>query len=191
MDILALAYKLSARFKVSKFGEGFKISKKEGFFIYLFQSVSVGALTAFGLSFTNLSPLVMGGIIGTVLPALVTAYYIWYLASELFRKGEIEDDDYKGLLLFFSCITAASAAIGVGLVAAASAYSITTGTVSSGVAIGVLSPVIGLFVALAILAATFKVTEKVNEYIVSPVIEKVKGCFSSQERNDNSNACCP
>ncbi|WCR53655.1 MAG: hypothetical protein PG981_000677 [Wolbachia endosymbiont of Ctenocephalides orientis wCori] len=133
----------------------------------------------------------MGGIIGTVLPALVTACYIWYLASELFRKGEIGDDGYKGLLLFFSCVTAASAAIGVGLVTAASAYGITTGTVSAGAAIGMLSPVIGLFVALAILAATFKVTEKVNEYIVSPVVEKIKGCFSSQERNDNGSSYYP
>lgn len=186
--MLALTYlNYCEAFKVSKFGEGFKISKKTGFLIYLFQSASIGALTAFGLSFTNLSPLVMGGIIGTVLPALVMGCYVGHLASELFRKGEIEDDDYKGLLLFFSCITAASAAIGVVLVAAASAYGITTGTVSSGVAIGVLSPVIGLFVALAILKTAFKV----NEYMVSPVIEKVKGCFSSQERNDNSNSCYP
>lgn len=135
---------------------------------------ATGALTAFGLSFINLSPLVMGGIIGAALPALITVYYMCHLASELFREGEINDDGYKGKLFRCSCLTAASAAVGMGIVAAASAYGVTTGTVLAGAAIGALSPIIG-----------FLATEKVNEYIISPVVEKVKGCFSSPEREED------
>lgn len=161
------------------------MSKKKDFLIYSGISAGIGALTAFGLSFTNLSPLVVGGIIGAATPALFTALCGGCLVFKFFDEGKIKDNNYKSISFFLGCIVAASAAVGAGLVAAASAYGITAGTVLAGAVIGVLSSAIGLFAACAI----FTAVEKVTKYIISPVIEQIKGCFSSQERNDNSSSC--
>lgn len=152
------------------------MSKKKDFLIYSGISASVGALTAFGLSFTNLSPLVVGGIIGTAFPALFMICYMGKLLYDICKEGEIEDD-YKSELFFLGCVITVSAAVGAGIVAAASAYGITTGTVLAGAVIGMLSSIIGIFSALAI----FTAVEEVSEDIESPVIEKVKERSSSQK----------
>lgn len=113
----------------------------------------IGALTGLGLSFTALSPLVIGGIIAAVPIILLTAYSI--CMGQLSKKG----------LFKFACICIASAAIGVGLAAAATAIfpgaMLGLGSAAlAGAAIGAIALIVGMVVA-----------EKVNEYIISPIIE--------------------
>ncbi|WP_241654148.1 hypothetical protein [Wolbachia endosymbiont of Laodelphax striatellus] len=81
---------------------------------------TIGALTGLGLSFTALSPLVMGGIVGSIAPALITALLAGRILYQFYKKDSIEKDD-KDNFVFGSIITPASAAIGVGLAAAATA----------------------------------------------------------------------
>ena len=150
------------------------MSQKKDFLVYSVVSASIGALIAFGLSFTNVSPLVMGGIIGATLPALAMFWAIGYLACVLFSEGKLRNKD---ALFFFGSVTIASAAVGVGLAVVTSACGVKTGTVLTGAAIGALSPVIGFFAFWAM----FTAAERVNEYMVSPVVEKVKECLSLQE----------
>ena len=74
-------------------------------------ATSIGALTGLGLSFTALSPLVMGGIIAAVSAALLACKFIY-------NKKFSKESFFIG-----ACLCAASFATGVGLAAAATAIS--------------------------------------------------------------------
>ncbi|MDR3131949.1 MAG: DUF3482 domain-containing protein [Rickettsiales bacterium] len=136
----------------------------------------LGGLTGLGLSFTALSPLVIGGIVAAVPLILLNA---WLVYDDV-RKGEFRKED----LFAAACICVAGAAIGVGLAAAATAIfpgaMLGAGSAAlTGAVIGAIAPIAGILATEYIIAP---IAEKVNEYILSPMIEKVKGCFSSQEQ---------
>ncbi|MGL9778873.1 MAG: hypothetical protein ACR5K5_01140 [Wolbachia sp.] len=123
-----------------------------------------GALTGLGLSFTALSPLVIGGIVGSIIPACFAGVLIVKLLYKFFKKDPIEKDD-KEAILSRIIVTSASAAIGVGLAAAATPGAM-LGMGSAalvGATIGVIAPIAGL--------ATLLAARKVNEHIISPIIE--------------------
>ncbi|MBR9983160.1 MAG: hypothetical protein MUP48_00405 [Wolbachia endosymbiont of Homalodisca vitripennis] len=135
-------------------------------------ATSIGALAGLGLSFTTLSPLVMGGIVASV-PAALFSIIIY---NQNFSKKN-----------FFigACLCAASFATGVGLAAATMAIfpGATLGIGSAalaGAVIGVIAPI----AAFCATAATKFAAEKVSEYIISPIVEKVKSCFSSKEEGN-------
>lgn len=71
----------------------------------------IGALTGLGLSFTALSPLVIGGIIAAIPVILLAAFLI----CNSVKKGEFSKEDLFGS----ACLCVTSAAIGVSLAAAA------------------------------------------------------------------------
>ncbi|WP_353273446.1 hypothetical protein [Wolbachia endosymbiont (group A) of Agelastica alni] len=142
----------------------------------------IGAFTGLGLSFTALSPLVIGGIVGSITPALIAAFCAVALLCKFCTKDPIEKDNKENTLLFVIG-TLASAAIGVGLAAAATAIfpgaMLGMGSAAlAGATIGVIAPIAGLFATMAIIFAA----EKVNEYIISPIVE----CFSSKEKGYES-----
>ncbi|SRR6266576_2723734 len=128
------------------------------FLLMLYGAASVtGALTGLGLSFTALSPLVIGGIIAAV-PAILLAAFCAVQEKEFSKEA----------LFFFACICVA---IGVGLAAGVTAIfpgaMLGMGSAAlAGATIGVIAPIAGLLVA-----------GKVNEYIISSIIEH----FSSKE----------
>ncbi|WP_353285159.1 hypothetical protein [Wolbachia endosymbiont (group A) of Beris morrisii] len=139
----------------------------------------IGAFTGLGLSFTALSPLVIGGIVGSITPALIAAFCAVVLLCKFCTKDPIEKDNKENILLFVIG-TLASAAIGVGLAAAATAIfpGAMLGMESAALAgaiIGVIAPIVGI---LATQCVIFPIAEKVNEYIISPIVE----CFSSKEK---------
>ncbi|MGL9779885.1 MAG: hypothetical protein ACR5K5_06655, partial [Wolbachia sp.] len=116
----------------------------------------IGALTGLGLSFTALSPLVIGGIVAAV-PAVLFA------ASMIYWKEFSKQD-----LFMMAVFPASAAAIGVGLAAAATAIfpgaMLGMGSAAlTGAAIGVIVPIAGL-VGLSVAA-------EVGNYITSPRIE--------------------
>ncbi|QGT16301.1 hypothetical protein E0495_03430 [Wolbachia pipientis] len=129
----------------------------------------IGAFTGLGLSFTALSPLVIGGAAIPVI--LLTAYSI----CNSVKEGKFSKKGLFGV----ACFWVTSAAIGVGLAAAATAIfpgaMLGMGSAAlAGATIGVIAPIAGLFATKAIIFAA----EKVNEYIISPIVE----CFSSKEK---------
>ncbi|MFP3025556.1 MAG: hypothetical protein ACEY3L_04670 [Wolbachia sp.] len=131
----------------------------------------IEALTGLGLSFTALSPLVIGGIVAAVPVILLAAYSIC--------KGEFSKKD----LFIFACLCVTSAAIGVGLAAAATTIfpgaMLGLGSAAlAGATIGVIAPIAGLFATIAISLAA----EKVNEHIISPIVK----CFSSKGKGYES-----
>jgi len=135
--------------------------KAKEFSILSVAGAIIGALTGLGLSFTALSPLVIGGVVAVVPAILFYAYSVYNsIREETFSKED---------LFTYAWLCAASAAIGVGLAAAL-----------TGAVIGAIAPIAG---ALATMYIIEPIAKKVNEYILSPMIEKVKGCFSSQEQN--------
>ncbi|WP_264376028.1 hypothetical protein [Wolbachia endosymbiont (group B) of Sphaerophoria taeniata] len=71
--------------------------------------IPIGALTGLGLSFTALSPLVMGGIIAAIPAALLAC-------KSIYNKKFSKESFFIG-----ACLCAASFATGVGLAAAATA----------------------------------------------------------------------
>ncbi|OAM00677.1 hypothetical protein [Wolbachia endosymbiont of Dactylopius coccus] len=122
-----------------------------------------GAASVIG-ALTGLSPLVIGGIIAAV-PIILL------IACNICGEGCSKKDLFKMAIL---CV--ASAAIGVGLAAAATAIfpgaMLGMGSAALvGAAIGVIAPIAGIFAA-----------EKVNEYIISPIVEH----FSSKEKGYES-----
>lgn len=132
---------------------------------------AIGALLGLGLSVTAFSPLAIGGIVAAVPVILLAAYD---MCKEKFSKEDI---------FFFTCLCVASAAIGVGLAAAATAIfpgaMLGMGSAAlAGATIGVIAPIAGMFATLATLFAA----AKVNEYIISPIVE----CFSSKEKGYES-----
>lgn len=134
-----------------------------------------GALTGLGLSFTALSPLVIGGIVAAVPPILFAACSIY----DNVKKGEFSKKD----LFEMAVVCVAGAAIGVGLAAAATAIfpgaMLGMGSAAlTGAAIGVIAPIAGFFATVATLFAA----DKVNEHIISPIIEH----FSSKGKGYES-----
>lgn len=129
----------------------------------------------YGLRVTTSSPLVVGGIIGSMFPALFTAVVVGELLYTLYKGDSIEEFDKKALI-YSGISTAVGAAIGVALAAAATAIfpSGMRGAVLAGATIGVIAPIAGLLVTAAIISAD----ERVNEYIISLIVE----CFSSKEK---------
>lgn len=127
----------------------------------------IGALIGFSLSFTTLSPLVIGGIMGCALYAVITGVSC---GSYPFTQDKKIQDNCKNSIFFFSKATIATAVAGVAFGAAAdflfpgvmsSAWSATL----IGAAIGVLGT------ASALLAAV---------YIIEPVVEKVADAFRGE-----------
>ncbi|WP_341817021.1 hypothetical protein [Wolbachia endosymbiont (group A) of Agelastica alni] len=83
---------------------------------------AIGALTGLGLSVTAFSPLAIGGIIGSIIPAVATIFSAGYLLHKFYNKGFIEEDN-KTFSILCSITIFTGAAIGVGLAAAATAIS--------------------------------------------------------------------
>ncbi|WP_341819459.1 hypothetical protein [Wolbachia endosymbiont (group A) of Brachyopa scutellaris] len=134
----------------------------------------IGALTGLGLSFTALSPLVVGGIIAAIPAILLIAY------DRVIKEEFSKEDPFIPAYL---CLCVASAAIGVGLAAAATTIfpgaMLGLGSAAlAGATIEVIAPIAGMFATLATLLAA----EKVNEYIISPIIEH----FSSKGKGYES-----
>ncbi|MFV1011068.1 hypothetical protein JR053_02090 [Wolbachia endosymbiont of Nasonia vitripennis] len=130
--------------------------------------IPIGALTGLGLSFTALSPLVMGGIIAAI-PALL---HFALCTGERLSQSQFS--------YAHACLFVASAAIGVGLAAAATAISpsIMLGMGSAALAGAIIAPIAviaGFLVAFGIIEP---IAQKVNEYIISPIVER----FSSKEQ---------
>lgn len=135
----------------------------------------IGALTGLGLSFTALSPLVIGGIVAAVPVILVAAYCIY----DDVKEEEFSKKDFFAIAVL--CV--AGAATGVGLAAGVTAIfpgaMLGMGSAAlAGAIIGVIAPTAGLFVVAAIMSAA----EKVNECIISPIIEH----FSSKGKEYES-----
>lgn len=133
---------------------------------------AIGALTGFGLSVTAFSPLAIGGIVGSIIPAAATIFLAGCLLCK-FNEGQSKEG------CTVSSITAPiSAAIGVGLAAAAAA-------ISPGIMLGAGSAVLAgaTIGAIAIIApiAGFLIAEKVNDYIISPIVEH----FSSKGKEES------
>ncbi|WP_108784478.1 hypothetical protein [Wolbachia endosymbiont of Bemisia tabaci] len=138
----------------------------KGMLISLGTIATIGALTGLGLSFTALSPLVMGGIVGSIAPALII---------------NLEKDGKK--LCFWSIVISASAAIGVGLAAAATAVfpGAMLGMGSTALAGAIIAPIAVIAGLLVISYIIEPIAKKVNEYIISPIVER----FSSKEEECN------
>ncbi|WP_423349062.1 hypothetical protein [Wolbachia sp. wLmal] len=128
----------------------------------------IGALTGLGLSFTALSTLVIGGIVAAVPSILFAACII---------RGSVQEGTFSKKDLFgMAVLCVASAAIGVGLAAAATAIfpGAMLGMQSlalTGAVIGAIAPIAGCFV-----------TDKVDNYIISPIVER----FSSKREGYES-----
>lgn len=138
--------------------------------VQLLVVLGIGAPTGLGLSFTALSPLVMGGIIAAVPAALLACIII-------IHNNKISKEESFFLR---ASMCAVSTAIGVGLAAAATAISpsimLEMGSAAlAGALIAPISVIAGLLVTFGIIEP---IAKKVNEYIISPVVEK---CFSSKE----------
>jgi len=126
------------------------------------KGAAIGAFIGLGLSFTALSPLVIGGIIGF---APITA-----LCIRDFLNNEVAKDKESLALVGASLTTVA--VVGVALALGAAANSLFPGVMLSlwtaalvGVVIGAIGTVSSLFV---------------GEYIIDPVITKVAECFSKE-----------
>lgn len=133
-------------------------------------ATSIGALAGLGLSFTTLSPLVMGGIVASV-PAALFSIIIY---NQNFSKKN-----------FFigACLCAASFATGVGLAAAAMAIfpGATLGMGSAALAGALIAPIAAIAGIIATTRIIKPIAEKVNEYIISPIVEH----FSSKGEESN------
>ncbi|WP_341815528.1 MULTISPECIES: hypothetical protein [unclassified Wolbachia] len=129
-------------------------------------ATTIGALTGLGLSFTALSPLVMGGIVAAIPAALLACRIISNrgLSKEVFFQT--------------ACFCAVGTAIGVGLAAAAMAIfpGAMLGMGSAALAGGLIAPISVIAGLIAIAYIIEPIAKKVNEYIISPVVE----CFSSK-----------
>lgn len=123
------------------------------------------------LSFTALSPLVMGGIVGAVPAALFTCILIY------------NDNFSKTNFFIGACLCAASFATGVGLAAATMAIfpGATLGMGYAALAGAVIAPIALIAGLLVTKNVIVPIAEKVNEYIISTIIEK---CFSSKEEEN-------
>ncbi|GFY65129.1 hypothetical protein TNIN_36321 [Trichonephila inaurata madagascariensis] len=67
----------------------------------------LGGLAGLGLSFTTLSPLVMGGIIGSMLPVLPAVVFIGMSAFISFLGDKDKDEDFDPIMItmYFGTLT--------------------------------------------------------------------------------------
>ncbi|MDR3131792.1 MAG: hypothetical protein LBU02_01695 [Rickettsiales bacterium] len=143
----------------------------------------LGGLIGLGLSFTALSPLVIGGIIGSILPIFPTVFTALPTAGNIqffFGSKNVAKEVSKTNIMYFGTLTAISIGIGVGL--AAAIVSIFPGAMLGmqsvaliGAAIGAITPIVAI---PAMNHAIVPIAEKVDEHITSPLIKKV---FSSEK----------
>lgn len=131
----------------------------------------IGALTGLALSFTTLSPLVMGGIVASVLPALLTCIMIY---TNNFSKKSFFAGAY---------LCAAAFATGVGLAAATMAIfpGATLGMGSAALAGAVIAPIAIIAACLVAVCVIQPIAQKVDEYITSPIVEHLS---SKEEERD-------
>jgi len=130
-----------------------------------------GAITGFCLSFTFLSPLVIGGIVGCVLWAVFTAIAAGCLLYAFCRGNKEEQDSLKSEVTFFSITTITAAVIGAALGTAAN--SLFPGVMSSMWTAALVGTVIGAIDMISTLL--------ISEYIIEPTVEKVAKCFSGRK----------
>ncbi|WP_264703422.1 hypothetical protein [Wolbachia endosymbiont (group A) of Volucella inflata] len=144
----------------------------EGFLVFCGIASVIGALIGLGLSFTALSPLVIGGIV-TAVPIIL--FSVCDICDSV-KKGKFS----KGDLFTMSVLCVATTAIGVGLAATATAIfpGAMLGAALAGPTKGVIAPIAGLLATAAIISAA----KKVNEHIISPIIEH----FSSKGKGYES-----
>ncbi|MGL9718914.1 MAG: hypothetical protein ACR5K9_10015 [Wolbachia sp.] len=157
------------------------MSKGMSYLMFCGVASVIGALTGLGLSFTALSPLVMGGIVGSITPALLTVLCAGSLLHKFFKDKEEEiEAEHKNATAMFMISTAVSAGIGVGL--AATAIAIFPGAVLGMKSLALAGAVLGISTFIAGVLTTEHVidpiVEKVDKYIVSPVAQKASECFS-------------
>lgn len=131
---------------------------------------TIGALTGLALSFTTLSPLVMGGIVAAV-PALLHF-------SICTGEGLSQSQFSYAHACTHACLFVASAATGVSLAAAATAISpsIMLGMGSAALAGAIIAPIAVIAGFLITSDIIEPIAQKVNEYIISPIVER----FSSK-----------
>lgn len=159
----------------------------KGIILMVGLSAVLGGLTDLGLSFTALSPLVIGGIVAAVSAILFVALAIYHSV----RKGEFRKENLAAGICIAGAFALTGAAIGVGLAAAATAIFLGTmlgagSSVLTGAVIGAIAPIAGFFATGYIIAP---IAEKVNEYILSPMIEKVKNAFPQKRRKFKLRFC--
>ena len=140
-------------------------------------SAAIGAIAGLGLSVTALPLLIISGIVASI-PAVLLAAFSAYC---IFQKGEL---DYKTILGSL-CFCAISVATGVGLAAASSAIfpgaMVGMGAAAlAGAVIGAIAPIASLFATDLII---MPIAAKVNEYIISPTIEKIKAWSSKENQS--------
>ena len=133
-------------------------------------ATSIGALTGLALSFTTLSPLVMGGIVGSIVPASTTALFAWKLLCKFCKKDHIQKDE-KYEPIYSGIFALASTAIGVGLAATAISPSIMLGMGSAALAGAIIAPIAVIAAFLVAFGIIGPIAQKVNEYIISPIVE--------------------
>ncbi|WP_250296349.1 hypothetical protein [Wolbachia endosymbiont of Oedothorax gibbosus] len=131
----------------------------------------LGGLAGLGLSFTTLSPLVMGGIIGSMLPVLPAVVFIGTSAFISFLGDKDKDEDFDPIMftMYFGTLTALGVGIGVGLAAAATA-------IFPGAMLGMLPAAL---TGAAIGAIAPIVAGLTMDYIIKPIAEKVKEYITS------------
>ncbi|MDR2831614.1 MAG: hypothetical protein LBV62_01710 [Rickettsiales bacterium] len=116
------------------------------------------------LHFTALSPLVIGGMIGFIVPGLATILCAGTLIYKFYKKKLIEEG-HKNAVATYGAWTVVSTAIGVGLAAAITA-------IFPGAMIGAGSTALtGAVIGAIALTTGFLLSDKVNDYIISPIIE--------------------
>ncbi|QCB62779.1 hypothetical protein EJB00_04245 [Wolbachia endosymbiont of Drosophila mauritiana] len=135
--------------------------------------VPIGALTGattglvcYALS-APLSPLIIGSIATVVSAAFISIPIVLFMS--IFADPDPDTELFK----LFSILFIPQVVIGIGLSAAINAISGTMPSINSAANLGAL---IGLVMSvLAVLAMIY----------LPPIVEKVKECFSSQEKNSN------
>lgn len=134
---------------------------------------ATGSLLGLWLSSRVLSPLIIGGVLGSITTALFFTFFMLSSLKKLYEGNGTKKDlkDAFEILVW----TATSALIGVGLGFAANAMfpgvMLAMGSPALvGAVIGAIAPIIGCFATFCVI---IPVAEKVNEHIISPVIEWV------------------
>lgn len=120
--------------------------------------------------------MVAGGVLGSIVPALFLTFYILSSLKKL-CEGNGERKDLNEILSIATW-AAVSSLIGVGLGFAANAIfpgvMLAMGSPALvGAVIGAIAPLAGFFAFFCVITP---LAEKVNEYIISPIVE----CFSSR-----------
>lgn len=139
-----------------------------------------GALIGFGLSFTALSPLIIGGIIGCALPMFML---LDILREKLYRK---ENTEIKEVVVVFSIIAATGFGFGAGLGTAASALfpGIMLRMGSAALMGAIVLPISFFMTDFSAEYVILPLLEKINSNIIEPIVEKIKECFPSREEGD-------